>query len=341
MALGIARTAAIASSVTAAVATASVTVGLNNLSPWLVQPRYYANLTPSLADTTPIVGGSRQYMNAVSLVPPADAFDMTGVVNQVKRWVQTINFQVGSTWGTGLPASQTALLNTYVKIDNGAVSSFYSLGIDWDVTQYGFRLGGIGDALKLTAAQLSPYRGRWLALVGAASDNPASDFAAWSGTGLNTYGWGARTLLVDVAAGTVIGSQDGYGYSAAYTPDLTVAYNATGGAGVNFIGQFVNQPTDGNTYDLGDVYLGAQWFAIGQTMDPAVYWPSLVGSGVGGTVNGIQALTFNQPTDVGTQPVPSQWQTVCGSLDSRQPNSNILNATPVQVPPLPGTFVSF
>ena len=51
MALGIARTAAIASSVTAAVATASVTVGLNNLSPWLVQPRYYANLTPSLAQS--------------------------------------------------------------------------------------------------------------------------------------------------------------------------------------------------------------------------------------------------------------------------------------------------
>ena len=66
MALGIARTAAIASSVTAAaVATASVTVGLNNLSPWLVQPRYYADLTPSLADTTPIVAGSRQAMNPV------------------------------------------------------------------------------------------------------------------------------------------------------------------------------------------------------------------------------------------------------------------------------------
>ena len=341
MALGIARTAAIASSVTAAVATASVTVGLNNLSPWLVQPRYYANLTPSLADTTPIVGGARQSMGAVSLVPPADAFDMTGVVNQVKRWVQTINFQVGSTWGTGLPASFVSLLNTYVKIDNGAVSSFYAMQAYWDITQYAFQLGGVSDSVILTAAQLSPYRGRWLALVGAASDNPASDFAAWSGTGANTYGWGARNLLVDVAAGTVISSRDGYGSSAAYTPDLTVAYNAGGGAGVNFIGQFVSDPKDGNTYDLGDVYVGAQWFAIGQTMDPAVYWPSLVGSGVGGTVNGIQALTFNQPTDVGTQPVPSQWQTVCGSLDSRQPNSYIANATGVQVPPLPGTFVSF
>ena len=204
MALGIARTAAIASSVTAAVATASVTVGLNNLSPWLVQPRYYANLTPSLADTTPIVGGARQNMGAVSLVPPADAYDMTGVVNQVKRWVQTINFQVGSTWGTGLPASQVPLLNSFTKIDNGAVSSFYSLGLSWDTTQYAFRLSGVGDAVSLTAAQLSPYRGRWLALVGAASDNPASDFAAWTGTGANTYGWGGRILLVDVAAGTVI-----------------------------------------------------------------------------------------------------------------------------------------
>jgi len=340
MALGIARTAAIASSVTAAVATAGVTVGVNNLSPWLVQPRYYADLTPSLADTTPIVGGSRQAMNAVSLVPPADAYDMTGVVNQVKRWVQTINFQVGSTWGTGLPASNVGLLNSYVKMDNGAVSSFYSMQIFWDVTQYGFKIDGV-NPFNLTTAQLSPYRGRWLAMVSAASDNPASDFAAWTGTGTNTYGWGARTLLIDVAAGTVISSDDRYGNQAAYTPDLTVAYNANGGAGVNFISQFVNSPSDGNTYDLGDVYIGAQWFAIGQTMDPGVYWPSLVGSGVGGTVNGVQALVFNQPTAVGTQPVPSQWQTVCGSLDSRQPNSYITNLTGVQVPPLPGTFVSF
>lgn len=337
MALGIARTAAIASSVTAAVATASVTVGLNNLSPWLVQPRYYANFTPSLADT--ILNGSPQTMGAVSLVPPADAFDMTGVVNQVKRWVHTINFQVGSTWGTGLPASNQSLLNTIVKIDNGAVSSFYSMEIYWNVTKYAFQLNG-SSAIQLTPAQLSPYRGRWLALVGAASDNPASDFAAWTGTGTNTYGWGARTLLIDVAASTVISSLDSYAYQAAYTPDLTVAYNANGGAGVNIISQFVNAPRDGNTYDAGDVYVGSQWFAIGQTMDPAVYWPSLVGSGVGGTVNGIQALTFNQPTAVGTQPVPSQWQTVCGSLDSRQPNSTIENFSD-NIPPLPGTFVSF
>lgn len=340
MALGIARTAAIASSVTAAVATASVTVGLNNLSPWLVQPRYYADLTPSLADTTPIVGGARQSMNAVSLVAPADAFDMTGVVNQVKRWVHTMNFQVGSTWGTGIPATNLGLLNTFTRLDNGAVSNFYSMEIFWDNTQYAFQLNGT-NSIQLTPAQLSPYRGRWLALVGAASDNPASDFAAWTGTGTNTYSWGARTLLIDVAAGTVIGSRDSFAYQAAYTPDLTVAYNAIGGAGVNIISQFVNNPLDGNTYDLGDVYVGAQWFAIGQTMDPAVYWPSLVGSGVGGTVNGIQALTFNQPTAVGTQPVPEQWQTVCGSLDSRQPNSYIVNVSPVQVPPLPGTFVSF
>jgi len=62
---------------------------------------------------------------------------------------------------------------------------------------------------------------------------------------------------------------------------------------------------------------------------------------VGGTVNGIQALTFNQPTGVGTQPTPAQWQTVCGSMDSRQPNMAITNNTGVQVPLLPGTFVSF
>ena len=337
MALGIARTAAIASSVTAAVATAAVTVGLNNLSPWLVQPRYYANFTPSLADTTPST--TPQAMGAVSLTPPADAYDMTGVVNQVKRWVQTINFQVGSTWGTGLPASFVNLLNTFTKIDNGAVSSFYSMEIFWDTTQYAFQLNGTSP-FNLTAAQLSPYRGRWLALVGAASDNPASDFAAWSGTGTNTYGWGGRTLLIDVEASTVISSRDGYAYQAAFTPDLTVAYNAVGGAGVNFISQFVNNPQDGNTYDLGDVYVGSQWFAIGQTMDPAVYWPSLVGSGVAGTVNGIQALTFNQPTGVGTQPVPSQWRTDPGSLDSRQPNSYITNVSN-NTPPLPGTFVSF
>jgi len=341
MALGIARTAAIASGVTVAIATAGVVVGVNNLSPWLVQPRYYADITPSLADTVAIVGGSRQNMVPVSVVPPNAAFDMTGVVNQVKRWVQTFNFQVGATWGTGLPGTHVELLDSYTKFTNSAVESFYSLSFNWGSTEFQAKSSESFSSVALTAAQLSPYRGRWLAMVSAASDNPASDFAGWSATGSNTYGWGARTLLIDVAAGTVIGTSDGYGYAAAFTPDLTVAYNAGGGAGNNFIDQFVARPADGNTYDAGDVYIGAQWFAIGQTLDPGVYWPQLVGSGVGGTVNGIQALTFNQPTGVGTQPTPAQWQTVCGSMDSRQPNMAITNNTGVQVPLLPGTFVSF
>jgi hypothetical protein len=281
-------------------------------------------------------------MTAVSVVPPNAAFDMTGVVNQVKRWVQTFNFQVGATWGTGLPGTYTALLDSYTKFANSAVDSFYSLSFNWGGTDFQARSSESLSSVSLTAAQLSPYRGRWLAMVSAASDNPASDFAGWNpASPSNPYGWGARTLLIDVAAGTVIGTSDGYGYAAAFTPDLTVAYNAEGGAGNNFIGQFAARPTDGNTYDAGDAYIGAQWFAIGQTMDPTVYWPQLVGSGVAGTVNGIQALTFNQPTAVGTQPIPAQWQTVCGSMDSRQPNMAITNNTGVQVPLLPGTFVSF
>lgn len=314
----------------------TVTVTSRQLQPFVVTPRYYADFNGSGSNSTSFVYSTTQA-----------AFDTTGVVNQPKRSVIALTFQVGTDWMVSAPTTGFYTgAAPYVVMGNNGTEVYYSSQLNKSSNFYQITTNGF-QGLNLTPAQLSPYRNRWLAAIVSTSDS-TSDFADWSGTGANTYNWCSRVVLYDIAADTVVASADTYANSAVGTVDLTQTWTMGYASSSYYVNPFTN--FDNITLYDRDQYLeSSRWFTIGQTLDPGVYYRQLAGNSIGSTVGGVQAWINASSDSVGTVILDGNLDDYGYDVDigtwggARQPSDSIwqIHGTYNGAPPLPPVFVSF
>ena len=296
----------------------SLTVTSTVAQPFLISPRYYADMSGSTdnTNTSPV------------FVYPSGAtttMDMTGVPNQPKRTVSAMTFRVGTNWMTTAPTTgNTDGLVWFNNMNNAGTDSFYSCGISLLNNVYQFRPSSFGTAITMSPSTFSTYRNRWLGLVCATSDS-TSTFANWTGTGTNTYSWAQRSVLYDLENRTVIATADSYATQAVGTVDLTQAWNFGFATGTYYSNMFFNL-TNPSTYYRYDCQIASGWHCMGETMDPAVYATQMLGSGISATVNGVRAWGLWASDGAGTTS-GNQTTELIGNWDgARMPSSNVVVA---------------
>lgn len=314
----------------------TVTVTSLVAQPFVVAPRYYADFNGAAS-------------NSISYVysPSEGAFNMTGVVNQPKRSVQSITFQVGTDWMVSAPTTgYESGAQTYNIMGNNGTENYYSIQINKNNNLYTFQTNAF-NGMTLTPTQFSSLRGRWLTAIISTSDS-TSDFANWAGTGSNTYSWASRTVLYDILADSVVASADTYAYQAVGTVDLTQTWTLGYNSSSYYVNPFIVF-NDLTQYDRDQYLTAGNWFAIGQTLDPLVYYRELSGSAVNSTVGGVQAWMNTASNDVGTVILDGNlndygYEVEIGTWGgARQPADTIwqLHGNYNATPPLPPVFVSF
>jgi hypothetical protein len=268
---------------------------------FVVTPRYYLDFTTSDANAS-----------LAWYSPTNAAMDMTGTGTTARKGVWCTMFRVGNNWGTGAP-NGTSLWGYFTLFSNNGTNVFLPQRAQATTTGYQF---GFNSALVVrTTAQMATLRNRWLAVISATSDTTA-DFANWTGTGANPFGWCIRTYLVDVQANTVIGTADAY---ASFDPgigsiDLSQTWTLGFESSAYYINEFTFFESAATTYSRNDIQFAQNWMTIGNTWDPAQDWSSAATNSPSPTIGGVRAwfmnLQFNSTPEN---------QTV-GSLGARQPS---------------------
>jgi hypothetical protein len=269
---------------------------------FVVTPRYYLDYT---------TGGSMAGTGWYS--PSNAAVDQTGAGTTARKSAWCTMFRVGNNWGTGAPNS-TPMWGYYTLFNNNGTDVFLQQQVTATSTGYQFSFNN-SAALAVSTALMATLRNRWLALISATSDTTA-DFANWTGTGSNPYGWCVRNYLVDVQANTVIATQDSY---ATFNPgidsiDLSQTWTVGYLSSAYYVNEFVYFENAATTYSRNDIQFAQNWMTIGNTWDPAQDWPNAATPSPSPTIGGVRAwfmnLQFNSTPAI---------QTV-GSLGARQPS---------------------
>jgi len=314
----------------------SLTVSSTIAQPFLVSPRYYVDMN-----------GSASNAQVYAKSPGGGSFDMTGVVNQPKRSVQAMTFQIGTNWMVSASTSGFVAGNqSYNIMSNNGTESYYSIQINKLNGAYQFTTNGF-LGLSLSAAALSSYRNRWLTAIICTSDS-TSDFANWTGTGANTYSWASRVVLYDILSDTVIATADTYATQAVGTVDLTQTWTFGYASSSYFVNNFINF-SNLTLYDTDEFLISQQWFAIGETLDPGVYYSELAGNAVNSTVDGVRAWLNINSNSVGTVILDGNLNDYGYYVDigtwggARQPSDSQyeIHGNYNQVPPDSPVFVSF
>jgi hypothetical protein len=143
------------------------------------------------------------------------------------------------------------------------------------------------------------YRNKWLTLICSSSDDPAADFSGWNqGTDPFGNGWGTRSYLVNAQTAEVLNTADTWNYGSAGTLDLTQTWTLGFGSSSYTLNQFTSLGnTDPSVDDRNQINFISYWYAVGSSFDPADYYTEFTGTGIAGTVGGVQAwLTWTAGT---------------------------------------------
>jgi hypothetical protein len=264
-----------------------------------VYPRYYADFTNMT--NRPTFGVVRQ-----SYVDSSATIDMTGVTNNYKKAVMACTFKVGTNW---LSTSWTVDeyqggFNDY-HVFNGLQIGPSIIG-SWNYAGGGamsYKVGvGPFSQIQITPATFATYRNKWLTIISATSDS-TSDFANWTGTGTNTYGYCERIYLVEADTGVVLQQQDSYAVDNYFSADLSQSWQLNTGS-YNYEQYLYLYSEDGTNFknNNNDMDHLSSWAAFGQTFDPATYYTELLGVGIADTVAGVQAWSNLYYASLGTEP---------------------------------------
>lgn len=304
--------------------TTTTSTSLNNNL--LVRPSYYANydgVTATLAGGTAFADTGTNVINT------------TGTGTNGKKYIISTTFRVGSNWMTTSTDNWQAGFGVYDVTNSNGTQAFRQSNAykakNWqNIFQYGFSIGDGGDVQINEDIFDANYRNRWLTYLAATSDNPTADFANWSGgtTDYGNTGWATRAYLIDVQAGTVIGTNDNWNYGQHNSPDLTQTWTIGFGSSSYALNHFVYFMSDISLYHRNDVDFLSHWYSIGNNLDPSVYWPYFVGTGVGGTVGGVKSWVrwiMGGSGNLVTNTVDVGYKYNIGSQGSRLPSGTVLS----------------
>jgi hypothetical protein len=260
----------------------------------LTRPSYYTSWT---GVTYPNSAG-------VSLVPSGSTtIDTTGIGTEAKRSLASLTFRVGQDWMTTAPTTDF-YQGFFVahSLQNDTVNTFRSVAVNKNNNQYLLTNGAGGDITIPAATFDADYRDRWLTYIVATSDTPTTTFAGWTGGATDPLGngWGSRALLVDTITGDILGTRDAWNYSSAGTVDLTQTWTWGFDTSTYYDNHFLFFGGDIGQYNRADHNMISNWFAIGSTADPAVYYTQLTGTAISGTVAGIKSWSNWTFSEAGT-----------------------------------------
>ena len=273
-------------------AATSVNITTTQTNPFVVRPRYYA-------DMTGITNASGQC--GIGPVSNTQQFDQTGMGTNEKKAVQSITFRMGSDYMVSAPSNTyTPGVTSYNIFETPSTGSSISrsLSIATRPGQNTFQFGAsnTGVNITLTPAQTDLLRNRWITLIASYSDT-SSSFSNWTGgsdgPGLS---WAVRTLIVDVETQTILHLLDGWvSNSALLGIDLTQQWTVGYGGSDHFINTFQYAENDWLTYDRKDIQVGSTWFAIGDQFDPSdvANYSQLATNAVNPVINAQTALIYS------------------------------------------------
>jgi hypothetical protein len=322
---------------------ASMTTTALAETPNHISPRYYSDFS---AATTVGTGGTA---GIASITSGSTVIDLTSLGStEGKRQTHALTFKVGSNWVPTPQSSYTRAFGNYQQFyQSGVQTNYYTYGGSQSGNYiFGFTIDQFLP-ITLTSTQMNTYRNKWLGLVCSTSDSTSS-FANWTGTGSNTYNFCCRTYLIDLETNTVISTLDNYAYASKPAIDLTQTWYASSAGSPTYYNDRILLLGTATTLTSGDTdfKMLSDWMCIGSTLDPSVWWPYLVGDGIGDTVNNVRAWSTSRYTGSGTAvvgtygtygydlglsgsycwPANTNWEIVCSAT---------------QNPPTAPTFVSY
>ena len=265
-----------------------------------VYPRYYADFTNMT--NRPSFGSVRQIFADSSAT-----IDMTGVTNNYKKAVMASTFKLGTNWlSTSWSMGEyQGGFNDYHQFN--ALNIGPSIIGDWNyaasVNAMSYKVStGPFVQIQITPATFATYRNKWLTIISATSDS-TSDFANWTGTGTNTYGYCERLYLVEADTGVILQQQDSYAQDNYFSADLSQSWQLNTGS-YNYEQYLYLYSDDGTNFynNNNDMEHLSSWAAFGQTFDPATYYTELLGVGIADTVAGVQAWSNLYYPSSGTEP---------------------------------------
>jgi hypothetical protein len=237
-------------------------------------------------------------------------YDLTGVGTNSSKQIYAATFRVGTDWlTTGSTEGPFTLgFNIFYAFQNSEVNDFRNIfasrqQFDDDDVMIVFG-NGRGGQISFTEQQFAPLRNRWLTFITATSDNPVEDFSGWNtaqaGPDFSNIGWGSYSMLIDTETAQVIAVNFGWNFNEQTTIDLTLPWAVNDFEADNNLNTFFWLDNAADLFNRTQVEIASHWCTFGDVLDPEVYWPNLTGTGVAGTVGGVQAWQVWDFVDAGT-----------------------------------------